>query len=273
MDYQISINNVEILSGNIIVLFLVVLVVSLAIAYALKVIWHKLRAYETMKYEFITIIAHKFRTPLTQIKWILESILANEIDTFKKESLQSLGKSNDALIGLTNTLVELTDSENKEAINYSFEKINICELVNKIMENLKDRLHEKNLFFGITCSTPEIYVNADRTRIEFVIQTLVENSINYSPPGRNIEIYIIEDKGEVALSVIDHGIGISPNDIPRVFTKFFRASNAQTMDTEGFGVGLYLANSIVKRHSGKLEVFSGGLNMGSTFTIVFPSIK
>ncbi len=226
-----------------------------------------------MKYEFVTIIAHKFRTPLTQIKWLLESILSDEEDSFKKESLQNIGKSTETLIGLTNALVELTNSADNVKSIYNFEKINICEMVKKVSGLLSVHFHEKNIFFGIEYSSPEIYVNADHSRMEFVLQTLFENSINYSHTGRNVDIQVLQEKNKVIISVVDYGIGIDPSDLPRIFSKFFRASNARNMDTEGFGVGLYLVKSVVKRHHGTLEVFSDGIEKGTTFVLTLPIYK
>ena len=273
MNYKIVINDNPILSGNVFTLFLVGLIILFIIAYIARVIFNKIKLYETMKYEFITIIAHKFRTPLTQIKWIVEASLPGETDSFKKESLDSINKSTETLIGLTNTLVEITDSANKVLAVYSFEKLNICEIISKITGSLKDRFHEKNIFFGITCAETEIFVKGDKARLEFVLQTVIENTINYSPVGSNVEVTISKEKSKVVIYVIDQGIGIKAEDLPHIFTKFFRTSNAQAMDTEGFGVGLFLAKSVVKRHNGEINVFSKGVGKGSTFSISLPLAK
>ncbi len=273
MNYQIILNQEEIFSGDLYILGIVVFIVFILAAFVFQMIWRKLRSYENLKYEFVTIIAHKFRTPLTQIKWILESVLAGETDSFKKEGLENIGQSTKTLISLTNTLVELNHSTNKSVTTYNFERLNICDLVSKTADSLKERFHEKNIFFGIECSEPEIFVKADRSRIEFVIQTLIENSINYSPVGMEVKIFVQKVGGKVKVTVVDHGIGIASSDMSRIFTKFFRSKNAQTMDTEGFGVGLYLAKSIVNRHKGKMEAFSEGVNMGSAFSVILKAVK
>lgn len=236
-------------------------------------IWNKLNENENLKYEFITIIAHKFRTPLTQIKWLSESMIPEEQDSYKKQSLQEMQHSTQQLIDLTGTLIELTDSDNASSSSYSFERTNICDLVRNVAETFKDAFHTKNIFLGIQCANPEIFANVDKPRLEFVLQTLLQNSINYSPPGRNVEVSIASQKNKVYINVADHGIGINPQDLPKIFTKFFRTENAKKADTEGFGVGLYLAQAIVRRHKGKILVFSEGLNRGTTFQIVMPMVK
>ncbi len=273
MNYQIFIDQNQILGGNVVTLAFIFLLIILLIIYLCMMIWIKLIAYETLKYEFITIIAHKFRTPLTKIKWIIEGILDIEKDSFKKENLINLSNSNQTLINLTGTLIELTDSADDALTSYKFEKVNICEFVKKITDALNTRFHEQNLFVGTNFSDPEIFVKIDRTRMEFVFQTIMENAINYSYTGKNVDIQVKKEGRKVAVSVIDQGIGIDPADSPRIFSKFFRAKNAKSMDTEGFGVGLYLANSIVKKHSGKLKISSPGVDKGTTVTILLKVVK
>mgnify|MGYP001598348363 CR=1 FL=1 len=273
MNFEIVINDSYSIYGNLISVALFVILVFCLIVLLTRLIWRKFRTYENLKYEFLTIIAHKFRTPLTQMKWIAETILEKEKDPYTVENMKSLAQSNQGLISLTGTLIELTDSAHTSLATYKFERINICELANKVVEEMKKDFHEKNLFFGIQCSAPEIFAKADRSRLEFVIQTLLENSIHYSPTGRNVDISVKAEHHKAFIEVTDRGIGIDRIDMQSIFTKFFRAANARAMDTEGFGVGLFLAQSVMKRHKGKIEAYSAGIDQGSTFTVVLPLSK
>lgn len=273
MHFEIIFNDSYSVFGNLISVGLFVLLVVFLIILLTRFIWRKFRSYENLKYEFLTIIAHKFRTPLTQMKWTAETLLEKEQDSYKIESLKNIEQSNQNLIGLTGTLIELTDSAHTSLATYKLEKTDLCALTNKVVEILKKEFHEKNLFFGIQCSAPEIFVKADQQRIEFVLQTILENSIHYSPPGRNIDIEVSQSNQKAFVKVRDNGIGIDSEDIPHMFTKFFRTKNAKTMDTEGFGVGLFLSQTIMKRHKGKIEAFSAGLNQGSIFTVSLPLSK
>ncbi len=237
------------------------------------ILYRKLRENESLKYEFITIIAHKFRTPLTQIKWTSESLISSEQDPYKKQQLQEMRDSNENLIKLTGTLVELTDAAGKNESAYSFEPLNLCEMAHSAMESSKTAFHEKNLFMSLKYTSPDIIVKADKPRLDFVLGTLLENACSYSPPGRNISIHISTNRNKAVVSVTDNGIGIDPRELPHMFSKFFRTKEAQAMDTEGLGVGLFLAKSIVSRHSGSLHVESEGLGRGSTFSLVLPLAK
>ncbi|MDB5239258.1 MAG: Sensor protein [Candidatus Parcubacteria bacterium] len=234
------------------------------------IIYRKLRENESLKYEFITIIAHKFRTPLTQIKWTTEGLITEEQDQYKKQQLDDLRKSNENLIKLTGTLVELTDAAGKGHSTYNFEVLNLCDLARSIMETSKTAFHEKNLFMSLTSVQPEVMVKADRPRLDFVIGTLMENACSYTPPGRNISVDITVNKRKAILSVTDNGIGIDPHNLSHMFSKFYRTKDAQSMDTEGLGVGLFLAQSVMKRHGGSIQAYSEGVGKGSTFSLILP---
>jgi two-component system phosphate regulon sensor histidine kinase PhoR len=246
------------------------LVLIFVVLYALI---RKIRESEDLKYEFITIIAHKFRTPLTQIKWLTEGLMDKVAEPYAKQSLQEIESANDNLIKLTSTLIELTDAVNNAKSSYHFETINACELVHGIVDQMKSMFHEKNIFLSVTCSVPVVLVRADRARMEFVMNTLLENACTYTPPGRDVSVNISTDNKHVTISVTDNGIGIESKNMTRLFTKFYRSKEARAAYTEGMGVGLYLALSIVKRHHGKVDVVSDGLNKGSTFSVILPLSK
>jgi two-component system sensor histidine kinase ResE len=228
---------------------------------------------ESMKNEFITIIAHKYHTPLTHIKWLSENLIASEKDPYRLGNLNDLHKANEHLIGLTSTLIELTDSDNKTRAAYSFERINICDLVKSVASEFKDLFHEKNIFFSARCPESGIFVKVDKARMEFAFQVFMNNACIYTPPGKNVDVIVSGARRKAVISVTDKGIGIEHSDFSRIFTKFYRAPNAKMTDTEGFGVGLFLAQSIVKRHRGRIEVFSKGPNEGSTFKIILPTVR
>jgi signal transduction histidine kinase len=141
-----------------------------------------------------------------------------------------------------------------------------------VADSVRTTFKEKNIFFAVQCPPEDIFVKVDSARMEFVIQTLLQNALAYTSPGRNVDVTISYGGGKAVLAVTDHGIGIARSDLPHIFDKFYRTDLAQRTDTEGFGVGLYLSKSIVKRHRGRLDVYSEGENKGSTFTITLPMV-
>lgn len=273
MQYQISIDGITYFTGNIIILAIVALLI-LAIAIVTTIILiRRLKENNHMKYEFVTIVAHKFRTPMTYIKWVCDTLIPDETDSFKKKSLEDIKKSNQKIIDLTSTLIEIADDENKAGATYVFEKFPIYDFVKAVADRFKDTLHEKNLFFSLECDDKTALVNADQSRLEFVLITLLDNAQTYTKPGQNVSVFINANLLNVKISVQDSGIGISKQDLPHIFSKFYRGKNARVTDTEGFGVGLYLASSIVKKLGGKITVDSQGQDSGSVFTITLPRAR
>lgn len=235
--------------------------------------WRKLRENDVMKYEFITIIAHKFRTPLTQVKWTLEEMLGQESESGKRERLETLLQSSEKLIDLTGALVELTDTDQDATAQFTFEDVDICQLVAEVGDIYKSYFQQKNIFFSYVCGPEPVHARIDRKRMQFVLQTLLENAAVYTPEGGRVSIEAGRRRTSAVISVTDSGIGMTKDDISRVSTKFYRSAAARTADTEGFGIGLYLARSVARRHGGKMEVFSEGLGKGSTFRVILPAVE
>jgi signal transduction histidine kinase len=113
-------------------------------------------------------------------------------------------------------------------------------------------------------------IQADKTRIQFALQIIFENSLIYTPETGKINIKARQVGGEVVVTIRDNGIGISLDDIPRIFSRFYRATNARHTDTEGMGIGLYMAKNIIEKHRGKIWANSLGEGKGSEFTITLP---
>ena len=239
----------------------------------IRIVWQKLAKSEVLKYEFITIVAHKFRTPLTHVKWATGELANTENDPYRKQTLMDIQESNEKLIKLTNTLIEITDSDNESGSSYNLETTSLGDFIRTVGDTFKDNFHEKNVFFSIQCPPDEIQALIDRQRIEFVLQTLLENALHYTSPGKNVSLSLVRSGKLALISVTDNGIGIKKEDLPFIFSKFFRAENAQSVDTEGFGVGLYLASSIIERHRGSINVASEGEDQGTVFTISLETIS
>ncbi|MES2314984.1 MAG: HAMP domain-containing sensor histidine kinase [Patescibacteria group bacterium] len=236
-------------------------------------LWRKRKASELVQHEFISIIAHKFRTPLTQVKWLVETILTNETDPYRQKDLNEIKESNDKLVALMETLMSLTNSDKDDKTTHEVERTDIYTFVHDIGEDMRPLFQEKNISFAVQCDSPNLAVKINRTGMKFVIQTLLHNSCIYSHPGREVSVIITKHFRKVHISVIDAGIGIDPQDLPRIFSKFYRGESAGHMDTEGFGVSLFISKSIVRRNRGSIKAYSAGSEQGSEFTISLPRVR
>lgn len=270
MDFEIFINNSSFVAGNTFGVIFFLIIAAGLLYLVIRRIRNRFKQGETLKYEFITIIAHKFRTPLSSCKWLLEEMSSEASDPRTQESLFQMKQMNEKLISLTGTLIEMTNLDSETKDSYNFEKVSLCEFVQTVSISQKASFQQKNISFSNKCLDETVVVSIDRPRFEFVLQTVLENACIYTRAGLKVDISAGRNGNKAVIAVADMGIGIDPNDIGNIFTKFFRTENAKMIDTEGFGIGLYLAKSIVARHGGKISVFSEGLNRGSTFVIELP---
>ena len=273
MNLQVLIDNKVLWQSDLVVVSVIGATIFVFLILIVIALWRMLTNNEKLKYEFITIIAHKYRTPLTQVKWLAENLRASETDPYKKESLTNIDQSNDNLIKLTNSLIEVTDNDTAAVASYEFEKTSLCELVRATAEPYKKLFHEKNIFFSVSCGAEDRKCKIDKQRMEFVIQSLLENARTYTQVGKNVEVSVTKSHRKAIISVVDHGIGISKDELPLIFTKFFRSESARRADTEGFGISLFLSKAIIRRHGGKILVSSSGLDKGARFDVILKAVK
>jgi signal transduction histidine kinase len=234
-------------------------------------VWRNLRKGDLLRYEFITTVTHKFRTPLTGIKWATENLSTMELPDKAREQIDYIKNANAKLVELTDLLINTSNSEG-ESYRYSPVKDNLSSEVEKVLASLVRQIETKqtNLVKNIE---PNIYAMCDIARIRFVIQSFIENAIHYTKEGGIILVKIRKEKNEAIFSVQDRGIGIDKKELPFIFEKFYRTTEARTTDTEGMGIGLFISKEIIKHHKGKVWVESDGIDKGSTFYFSIPTIK
>lgn len=234
-------------------------------------VWRKLQENDLLKYEFITTMTHKFRTPLTGIRWATENLGKANLTDDNKVQLGYIKSENAKLVELTNLLTSISRSEN-DSYNYHLKSEDLSRLVDEVVKNISEQIKVKNIFLEKNLSSgANVNIDVDRTR--FVIQVLLENAVHYTPQGGKILVSTFEKERMVYFSVEDSGIGISKNDFPYLFTKFYRGDKARIADTEGVGVGLFISEEIISRQNGKIWAESKGENLGSTFTFSLPVAK
>lgn len=235
-----------------------------------RAVWSQTKETDRLKYEFITIAAHKLRTPLTRIRWAIPELLTHATnDPELKEGLLKIDISNNRLIELTNVLMEAAHTEDT-AYSYKNDPVDLATLARSALGRFDAQIAEKNLHVQIDSESAVPPARGDQGRLASVVDVLVENAVIYTPQGGAITIAVSKDGARVKLSVTDTGIGISRADQERIFSSFFRTDAAKTTDTEGVGIGLTVAKSIVEKHGGKMGVSSDGEGKGSTFWFTVP---
>jgi PAS domain S-box-containing protein len=225
---------------------------------------------ETRKSDFIGMVSHELKTPLTSLNALLQVAnlkLKDSPDTFLASAMQKSNVQVKRMTAMINGFLNISRLESGKILidkhPFDMEKL-IGEVIDEIAITVTS--HE----IGFTpCQA--VMVNADRDKISSVISNLVSNAVKYSPKGKLIEVTCELQSQSVRVSVKDQGMGIKPQDIAMIFDRYFRVESAHTQHISGFGIGLYLSAEIVRQHEGEISVDSES-GVGSTFYFTLPLI-
>jgi signal transduction histidine kinase len=224
--------------------------------------------------DFITVAAHQLRTPLTGLNWAVDLLLKEEFGSLTKEQLATVEQMKTALGSLSLTVNNVLNIAQLEEgrFGFDFKENDLNEAVLTVLNTLEPAAKRRNIRISFYKPDPPLPVlTFDRKRIETVIQTLVDNAIKYNIEKGEVRIKInrTADNLYVEIRVEDTGIGVPNREASKLFTKFFRAGNALKNQTEGTGLGLYIAKNIVDNHGGKMIVNSIE-GRGSVFSFTLP---
>lgn len=217
------------------------------------------------KDEFIGIASHELKTPLTSIKayaQLLERKLAN--DETNHHFITRMVHQVDKLTTLVNDLLDVSKIQAGK-IKFEFEQFDlnalILDAIDTIQLTASHEIHYQSF-------EHPVYITADCQRIEQVLINLLSNAVKYSPNGKKIIVECGQEADHVQVNVTDFGIGITPADQEKIFSRFYRAKGLAP-GLSGLGIGLYISHEITTRHNGKLWVHSE-LGQGSVFSFRIP---
>ena len=231
-----------------------------------RIFWKKSVESEKLKYEFITVAAHKLRTPLTEIKWGLDS-LSESLSQNDIKVISKIRNASNRLLELSNQLLAVSKADKERG--YKLEPARLDEVADKVLGDFKPLIIEKNIKLDVHFEQNLPEVKVDKIKITLVVHALLENAITYTKDRISINIYNYKNK--IIFTIEDNGIGISKEDQSYIFSKMYRTHDAYLSETEGEGLSLYLAKNIVEGHGGKIKVKSEGKNMGSEFLFELPA--
>ncbi len=226
---------------------------------------------EDMKTEFVSIVSHEFRTPLTSIKGFVDLILegdTGEINETQKEFLEITQVETNRLTALITDLLDVSRIE-AGRVEMRMEPLSIGEIINAAITSLQPQTTEKAVEVTVHLSEESLQVKGEHDRIDQILLNLLSNAIKYNRQDGQIDIVVSRDNGMVQIDVVDTGIGIPSADIPMLFTKFYKAGATAAVSTGGTGLGLFIAKSLVELHGGGIWVKSEE-GKGSTFSFTLP---
>lgn len=227
----------------------------------------KIRNLEKMRKDFVANVSHELRTPLTSIGGFIETLKIKELDEKnKKKALDIIELETEKLKDMINELLKLSKIESIKETRESVE-INIENEVNEVLSLLRLQANKKNINIILNMERDLNKIYGHRELFRLVLINIVENSIKYNKLYGKIDITVSNFKKGIKLIVEDTGIGISDEDIPWIFERFYRSKKVRIEDENGTGLGLSIVDEIVKYMDGEIKVYSK-LDKGTKFEII-----
>ena len=211
---------------------------------------------DNMRKEFVADVSHELKTPITSIIGYADTLLESEYDKeTQTKFLNVISSESRRMAKLVTDLLTLSrydNNKNKTEIT----DIDLGEMTKKCLEKVNLEIEKKNhkVECFVTADVPK--VKADKYGIERVILNILTNSIKYTPENGNIKIYVGFVYNDAYIKVIDNGIGIPEEDLPRIFERFYRVDKARARELGGTGLGLAIAKEIIEQNKGSIDIKS-----------------
>ena len=235
------------------------------------------RAYEALetadkvKSDFLRMVTHEFRSPLSSVQSMLRLLELGIVDTLtdgQRDLVQRSQRRISHMMALVNDLLELAAGK-MEVLQGKQQTVDLGIIIAQVTELFQPKALENGIQYAIELGTEPLLLSGYADSLERMVMNLVSNAVKYTPGGGAVAVKAWCEAGTINLEVSDTGIGIPEDALSRVFTEFYRARNARDLDVEGTGLGLVLVQDVVEQHGGKISVHSR-VGEGSTFTVSLP---
>jgi len=230
----------------------------------------ELKKNERLKTEFMNIAAHELRSPVTPIKGYLDLIIHDNESNQKIKNWAKISLRNaERLLKLVNDILDVSRLDS-DTMRFEMEKIDLVELLNEIVEDMRPAIMNKKLEFRVNIPSPLPHIIGDKNRLSQVLKNLFGNSLKFTDCG-HIGLNVEKKNNHILIMVEDTGIGISKDELRKIFTKFYQAYTGEDRNNEGTGLGLFISKEIVKKHNGEIWGESE-IGKGSRFIIQLPYV-
>jgi signal transduction histidine kinase len=241
-----------------------------------KVVHDRTREIELLhsKSEFITVAAHQLRTPLTAVRWVFENInVIKDLDPSVKELTDTGLSASNKLMKIIEDLLNTSKIE-EGRFGYEFQDIDIVSFLEEALSGVQTVAKEYgiNLYFDRPADNLPIVLRMDPSKLGMAFSNFLDNAIKYNVKNGSVTVKVekMADRPYVDVSIKDTGVGIPEEDMPKLFIKFYRGENVVRDETDGTGLGLYIAKNIILRHGGDINVESV-VNRGTTISVFLPT--
>lgn len=253
------------------VLIIVFITIALLILnYIIVNSFERLAEANLMKLEFINIISHQLRAPLTNLKWTVDLALSED-DCIKEGYLEIIREQNDRMTKLVNDMLYVTRIEQGKWI-LKKEEVDIEKIVGKLTKEFSYFAKGSNVELKVDIEKKLPKVFGDSQKIGEVVSNFLSNAIHYSPKGGKVEIRLRKKDSRIRCEIKDNGAGIPKEDQKYIFQKFFRAGNILKYKTKGMGLGLFITKRIIENLAGRIG-FESEEGKGSNFWFELPIVN
>ena len=231
----------------------------------------QLKRVDQIRRDFVANVSHELRTPLSILRGYIETLLDNPKTSGEELAriLQIMERHSKRLGLLVDDLLSLAQLESSSA-NLEIGEVQLSELFESVLRDWKERLAGKHLRLIVDLPPDMPPIRADETRLQEVLYNLLENAVKYSRENGEIRLQAARRGPEIVISVGDNGIGISRDDLPRIFERFYRADKARSRELGGTGLGLAIVKHITQLHGGRVEAESEP-GRGTTVRVFLPT--
>jgi signal transduction histidine kinase len=229
-----------------------------------------LRQDRDQRRNMIADIAHELRTPISVLQGNIEGMIDGVLPDDRR-TLEILHGETLELGRLVEDLRTLSLAEAGQ-LNFDLQPVDLGKLSARVAESFKTIAATRGIGITLSIDSKIDTINADADRTAQVLRNLIDNAIKYSPDGSSVEVGVVSGKGNVTVSVADHGRGISAENLPLVFDRFYRVDRSRSRSTGGSGLGLAIAKQLVEAQGGNILVESK-VGEGSTFSFSLPASK
>ncbi|MGI8640409.1 MAG: sensor histidine kinase [Pyrinomonadaceae bacterium] len=220
---------------------------------------------------FLNAVTHELKTPIASIRLYLQTLKTREVSEDKRREFYEimLTDSNRLLNTVEQVLQAGRTRESKLLLNIS--EINLKNLLKESIEIIRSRYNLVETAINLVETEDNTKVFGDALELQTVFTNLIDNAVKYSKDDVKVLIQMKNwNEKNLQIRIKDSGVGIAPNELKRIFKRFYRVPNLSTQKAKGTGLGLYIVRSIIKKHKGKIWVESKGEEKGSTFVVQLP---
>ncbi|MGE6257421.1 two-component system histidine kinase PnpS [Heyndrickxia sporothermodurans] len=230
----------------------------------------EIRRLEKMRSEFVANVSHELKTPVTSLKGFAETLLDGAMydPEITKSFLTIIHDESERLHRLITDILHLSKIEQHQ-LPFHPEPLNVIDVIYESIDTIQEEINRKQLTFRLPEKQQQVIIEAEKDRLQQIILNLAANAVTYTPEKGYIEISLHEQEEQIEIIVADSGIGISKEDLPRIFERFYRVDKARSRNSGGTGLGLAIVKHLVESHHGSIHVESEE-GKGTKFTITLP---